>query len=78
LIRPAIIGTKLSFELYGAETNRKVSVSLPSYYDITPEGALKAVFSRTVTYSDGQQKTEKIYSSYKAPGQFETLRNPLE
>ncbi|MDP3954635.1 MAG: VanW family protein [bacterium] len=78
LVEAGITGTKLLFELYSSGDGRKTVVSPPSYYDITPEGALKAVFSRTVTYADGEEKTEKFYSSYKAPSEFETLRNPLE
>jgi vancomycin resistance protein YoaR len=78
LIQSKIVGTKLYFEIYGTEDGRKVAINGPSQYDIKPDGSMKAVISRTVTYPDGTEKKDTFRSVYKSPGLFPTVRNPLE
>ncbi|PJE50346.1 MAG: hypothetical protein COV29_04170 [Candidatus Yanofskybacteria bacterium CG10_big_fil_rev_8_21_14_0_10_36_16] len=78
IINAGFNGTQLIFEIYGQEKDREVVVSPPSYYDVQPDGGLKAVFTRTISYANGRQESEQFYSSYKSPSKFESLRNPLE
>ena len=78
LMQSEISGNNLIFEFYGADDRRNVKVGEANYYDVQPDGALKSVVTRTITYEDGVQKSEKFYSSYKSPDKFESLRNPLE
>ena len=78
LIQSNISGSKIYFEIYGTSDNRKVTIDGPRQYDIKPDGSLKAVLSRTITYADGTEKKDVFYSSYKSPSAFVTIRNPLE
>jgi len=78
LIQSKIVGSKLYFEIYGTKDGRQVTVDGPRQYDIHKNGALKAELIRTVVYPDGQTKKDIFKSSYKAPGLFPTVRNPLE
>ncbi|MDO8591847.1 MAG: VanW family protein [bacterium] len=78
LIQSKIVGSKLYFEIYGTKDGRQVTIDGPRSYDIQKSGALKAELFRTVTYPDGQIKKDIFKSSYKAPGLFPTVRNPLE
>ena len=78
LIQSKITGSKLYFEIYGTKDGRQVTVEGPRQYDIQKNGALKAELIRTVVYPDGQTKKDVFKSSYKAPGLFPTVRNPLE
>ena len=78
LIQSEIIGSKIYFEIYGTDDSRKITLDGPRQYDIKPSGALKAELTRTVIYPDGTEKKDVFQSSYKAPGSFPTIRNPLE
>lgn len=78
LIQTKIIGTKIDFEIYGTADGRRVVLDGPRQYDIQPNGAMKAVLKRTVTYADGVEKKDEFRSSYKSPSLFPTVRNPLE
>lgn len=78
LIQTKIVGTKIYFEIYGTADGRRVAVDGPRQYDIRPNGAMKAVLNRTVTYADGTEKKDEFRSSYKSPSLFPTVRNPLE
>ncbi len=78
LLQSKITGSKLSFEIYGSKDGRQVSIDGPYSYDIQPNGALKAILTRTVIYEDGTQKKDEFNSSYKSPSLFPLVRNPLE
>lgn len=78
LIQSKVIGSKLYFEIYGTSDNRKVVIDGPRQYDVKPNGSLKAVLSRTITYADGTEKKDVFYSSYSSPSAFQIIRNPLE
>lgn len=78
LIQSKIIGSKLYFEIYGTKDGRQVTVEGPRQFDVQKNGALKAELTRTVVYPDGQTKKDVFKSSYKSPGLFPTVRNPLE
>lgn len=78
LIQATIEGTTIMFDMYGVADGRTVAIDGPRMYDVQPNGALKAVMSRTVTYADGTNHKDTFYSNYKSPALFEVVRNPLE
>lgn len=78
LLQSKISGSKLYFEIYGTDDGRKVAIDGPYQYDIKPNGALKAVLTRTITYADGTEKKDVFNSSYKSPIAFPLAKNPLE
>lgn len=78
LIQSKIVNSKIYFEIYGTKDNRKVVIDGPHQYDIQPDGAMKAVLTRTVTYPDGKEIKDTFRSNYKSPSLFPTVRNPLE
>lgn len=80
LLQTKIEGTKLTFEIYGTDDGREVAVKGPFQYDIQPDGAMKAYFTRlTTTASDGVTKEDEFYSNYRSPDLYPLEeRNPLE
>jgi len=60
----------------GTSDGRTVSVNGPYQYDIQPDGAMKAVFTRTITYPDGTARSDTFNSNYKSPGLYPTQSNP--
>lgn len=77
LIQNKIVGTKLTFELYGAKTEKQVTVSGP-YNTTFEDGSVKASLTREIKTASGETKKETFYSSYKSPSLFIRERNPLE
>ena len=78
LLQSKIVGSKLYFEIYGTDDGRKVTIDGPHQYDIRPNGAMKAVLTRTITYADGTEKEDVFNSSYNSNSAFPVSRNPLE
>ncbi len=78
LIQSEITGSQMNFEIYGTNDGRKVTLDGPNQYDIKPNGSLKAILTRTILYPDGTEKKDVFQSSYKAPGSFPVVTNPLE
>ncbi len=70
LIQTNIDGTRLSFELWGTDDGRQVTVDGPHPYGKQPNGALKATLKQTVT-KGGQTLIEDTFkSNYKSPQLF--------
>ncbi|KKR36305.1 MAG: hypothetical protein UT69_C0029G0004 [Candidatus Yanofskybacteria bacterium GW2011_GWE1_40_10] len=78
LVQFKIVGTKLSFEIYGASDGRKVEVIGPFQYDQQSDGSMKAYFERRITQVDGAIKSERFNSTYKSPALYPLEKNPLE
>jgi vancomycin resistance protein YoaR len=78
LIQSQVVGTKVIFEIYGTSDGRKIAIDGPHQYAAMPDGSLKAVLRRTVTYTDGTEKKDEFFSLYKSPSLFPLIRNPLE
>lgn len=78
LIQANIKGSEIAFEFFGTPDGRTVDIKGPIVYESNPDGSLKAVLNRTVTYADGSSKKDQFWSNYKSPGLFEVVRNPLE
>lgn len=76
LIQSKLSGSKVIFELYGTSDNRKVTMDGPYQYDQKINGAMKAYFTRKISYEDGTIKEERFDSVYKPP--IPLARNPLE
>lgn len=76
LIQSKISGTKITFEIYGSDDGRVVTMDGPYQYDQKSNGAMKAYFTRKTTQADGTIKEERFNSNY---GPLAPLaRNPLE
>lgn len=78
LIQSSISSSKLYFEIYGTSDGRKVAIDGPHQYDVRSNGALKAVLTRIITYTDGTEKKDVFNSSYQSNSAFVTIKNPLE
>ena len=78
VLQTKTIGTKISFEIYGHDDGRKVSVTAPIQYDIQPDGSMKAYFTRETVYADGTIKNERFDSNYRSPSLYPLEKNPLE
>ncbi len=78
MIQSSIKGTVITFEMYGAPDGRKTAINGPQILQSNPDGSLKTVLTRAVTYADGTTKKDQFYSNYKSPGLFEIVKNPLE
>lgn len=76
LIQSRIDGTKLIFDIYGPNDERRVVLDGPYQHDQKPNGSMKAHFIRKITLADGLVKEERFDSTYGAPAPLET--NPLE
>ncbi len=76
LIQTKIEGTELFVELYGSSNGRQVTLDGPHQYDQKANGAMKAYFVRTISYTNGEKKEERFDSNYQPP--FAQARNPLE
>ncbi|MBI2674201.1 MAG: VanW family protein [Candidatus Yanofskybacteria bacterium] len=76
LIQSRIEGTKLIFDIYGPDDDRKVALDGPFQYDQKANGSMKAYFVRKITHADGTTEEKRFDSKYGAPAPRE--RNPLE
>lgn len=78
LIQNKIEETKLSFEIYGSENDRKVEIDGPNILEQKPDGSMKTVLTRKITLPDGSVKEDIFRSTYKSPSLFPLEKNPLE
>ncbi len=79
LLQTKIVGTELTFEIYGTEDYRTVKIDGPKQYDIKPDGSMKAVLTQEVYDKEGNLMFKKtFYSNYKSPDLYPVERNPLE
>jgi len=76
LLQTKIEGTELFVEFYGSSDERQVVMDGPYQYDKKTSGAMKAYFTRTISYPNGNKKDERFDSNYQPP--FAQARNPLE
>ncbi len=72
LIWPVLEKSKnlLHFDIYGTKDKRTVVLDTPYSYDRQSNGAMKAVWSRTVTTEDGTVKKATFNSTYQPPALF--------
>lgn len=71
LIQTKIEGTHLTFEFWGTDDGREITLDGPHPYNRQPDGAVKATLKQTVTSADGQELIEDtFYSNYKSPNLF--------
>ena len=78
LIQTHITGNNLIFEIYGKNDGRVVTMDGPYQYDIQPDGAMKAYFTRTINFADGASISKTFYSNYKSPSLYPTDPNPYQ
>lgn len=60
----------LHFDIYGTKDNRQVALDAPYTYDRKSNGAMKAVWKRTVTMPDGTVSERTFNSTYQPPALF--------
>jgi len=78
LLQSKIVGSEITFEIYGTDDGRTVKVDGPQQYDIKDDGSTKAVLTQEVYSKDGNLMCKKsFYSVYKSPNLY-PVRNPLE
>jgi len=79
LLQYKIEGTKFTWEIYGTDDGRTVTMDGPHIYDKKPDGSMKAWFTQSIFNADGSLLHEKtFYSNYKSPSLYPIDRNPLE
>ena len=76
LIQTRISGKNLYVDFYGTADGRTVSINGPFQYDIQPDGAMKATFTRTINFADGASTSKTLNSNYKSPNLYPTEPNP--
>ena len=76
LIQTRISGKNLYVDFYGTADGRTVSINGPFQYDIQPDGAMKAYFTRNINFADGASTSKSFYSNYKSPTLYPTEPNP--
>ena len=68
LIQTKIEGTVLTFDFYGSDDGRKITVDGPTIFERQPDGAMKATFTQHVFDKDGKEFIKDIFNSvYKSP-----------
>ncbi len=70
LIQTKITGTKLSFEFWGTQDGRTVSIEGPTSFQRQANGAVKAVLKQTVVKDNQTLIEDTFYSNYKSPELF--------
>lgn len=79
LIQTRILGTKLTFEFYGTNDGREVTLEGPRAYDQKPDGSAKATLTQKVVRGGEVVREKTFYSSYRSPALYPvSQRNPLE
>lgn len=78
LVQTHITGKNLIFEIYGKSDGRVVTMDGPYQYDIQPDGAMKAYFTRTINFADGASVSKRFNSVYKSPSLYPTDPNPYQ
>jgi len=79
LFQSKIIGSEITFEVYGTDDGRKVKLDGPSQYEVKEDGSMKAVLVQEVYDKDDNLMFKKsFYSNYRSPSLFPVIRNPLE
>jgi len=78
LLQSRIVGKKITFEIYGTNDGRKVTIDGPYQYDQQLDGSMKAYFNRKIVFAGGTIKDERFDSNYKSPALYPLQKNPLE
>jgi vancomycin resistance protein YoaR len=60
----------LVFDFYGTNDGRKVTLEKPVVYDRQSDGSMKATWTRLVTPTNGQTRTDVFNSNYQSPALF--------
>jgi len=71
LLQVAIEGSELVFRFYGTIDGRSVSLDGPHILEHTPDGAMKTIFTQTVTSADGTVIiNDSFKSAYDSPSKY--------
>lgn len=77
-IQGFINGTELSFEFYGQNDGRQVTVKGPYVLETGEDGSMKTLLTQEI-WRDGKLEDKRsFYSSYKSPALYPVEKNPLE
>lgn len=78
LIQTKIVGTVLTFDFYGTDDGRKITVDGPYTTDRQPDGSLKAHFTQNVVDKDGKVVINDLFnSSYGSPYKYPHPGGPI-
>lgn len=70
-LQPSISGTRLTFQMYGTNDGRKVTVDGPHILESNPDGSMRTIFSQEVNDAEGNNFIRDSFrSNYKSPSLF--------
>ena len=70
-LQPSVSGTRLTFQMYGTNDGRIVTVDGPHILESNPDGSMRTIFSQEVSTADGQNFIRDSFrSNYKSPSLF--------
>ncbi|MEX2008086.1 MAG: VanW family protein [Candidatus Spechtbacterales bacterium] len=79
LVQSRVVGSRVTFEVYGPNDGRTVRIQGPSVYQTSETGAKKAWLKQTVLDENNNVMEEQIfYSNYGSPYVEPAVVNPLE
>ncbi|MBI4709444.1 MAG: VanW family protein, partial [Candidatus Portnoybacteria bacterium] len=78
LIQSKIIGTKITFELYGTKDDREIKVNGPIILESNPDGSMKTILYQEIWRNGELERKDTFRSNYKSPALYPVQRNPLE
>lgn len=71
LLQSSIVGSKLSFQIYGKPDGRKVKIDGPHLIEKRSDGSIKTLLREVVTDKTGKEILNKLFpSEYKSPKLF--------
>jgi vancomycin resistance protein YoaR len=78
LIQTKIVGTILTFDFYGTDDGRKVTVDGPKVIEKQPDGAMKTTFTQHVFDKDGDEIIKDVFNSaYDSPYKYPHPGGPV-
>jgi len=78
LIQTEVKGTSLYFDLFGVKDGRQVALDGPRTLLWDPDGSMKTILNRTITYADGMVNKNSFYSEFSPAALYPMANNPLE
>jgi vancomycin resistance protein YoaR len=78
LIQTNVVGTILTFDFYGTDDGRKITIDGPKITEKQPDGAMKATFTQHVFDKDGTEIIKDVFnSSYDSPYKYPHPGGPV-
>lgn len=74
LLKTSIVGTKLTFEVWGTDEGRTVTINGPFVTEKKPDGSLTAAVAQIVKQGSKVIREQNFVSKYQSPDKFPTVR----